>query len=296
MDGWESTLTGRSQPLPPVISLLHATWRREGGPLEVKNRWLSLARNPETIEYIFGVDSDDEASLQELDGEKVVTGPPSSRSTAVRNWNSAALASSGELLFVIADDYFPERDWDVNLLSAVRAFDPRVHEFVVKVSDSHRHRVAWVQHPVISRRYFERFGLFSQDYFHLYCDNDFSLRATRRAIILDCRELTFHHHHPGELAIAESESQSRGREESQTGRGTFERDHRLFWRIVGPGLVPKSLFGLVSRIPKAGPAIQLLTAIPYIRPNLKREIRRLRKKPVVRRLRRLFATVGRRDT
>ena len=51
----------------PKISLLHATYHREGGPLAVKEAWIGRADRPEQVEYVFAMDSDDENLYDDVD-------------------------------------------------------------------------------------------------------------------------------------------------------------------------------------------------------------------------------------
>lgn len=275
----------------PFISLLHATWRREGGPLEVRNFWLESAEDPSSVEYIFALDSDDDHSLAETEGLNRVVGEHLQHSSAVRNWNSAAKISTGKLLFVVADDYFPQEAWDKKIIEASSGFNPLVAPFVLKVSDSRKYVSTWVQHPIVSRAFYERFGLFSDKYSHLYCDNDFSIRASRRVPILDCRHIVFFHKHPGEGYEFTSASQARGRSEALKGRKQFELDHGFFSRVLGSGITPRWLIPVVSRAPFVAPLLQTVCAIPQMPRNLKREWRRLWKSPALRPYRRTIRRI-----
>lgn len=258
----------------------------------MRNAWFDAASSPDSIEYVCAFDSDDTLALEELSSEKKVVGEPLPGSSAVRNWNAAARISTGKYLFVIADDYFPPPDWDKQILNAVESFDPLSQAIVLKVQDSQRYRVSWVQHPVVSRAYFENFGLFSSKYSHLYCDNDFSLRATKTAAILDLRHVVFSHLHPGEADIDPTESQAKGRSLAEPARSQFESDYSLFTRVVGPGLTPRRLFGLVSLFPSVAPVIQRFSALQNVPQGLRREWRRLRKSRTMRRVRRSLKVLG----
>lgn len=181
----------------PKISLLHATYFREAGPLKVKEAWLEQANRPDRVEYIFAVDSDDTAAVLETEGHlRVVSAPGNDRVTAVRNWNAAALLSSGDLLMVVADDLFAPKDWDVTLLGAIGTLNPRRSSFALKVTDSPVDGDMLLRHPVVSRAFYERFGLFSERYSSVYCDDDLTMRAFWRSVILDGRSLVLSHQHP----------------------------------------------------------------------------------------------------
>src|SRR5882724_9650615 len=104
----------------PRISLLHATYKRVGGPAEVRDAWLDRAVDPDSIEYVLSMDADDLATVAVTEGLPRLVNPPQGGAvTAVRNWNAAAAAANGDLLVVIADDLFPPHGWDRTLLETI---------------------------------------------------------------------------------------------------------------------------------------------------------------------------------
>src|SRR5438045_7091802 len=119
----------------PRISLLHATHRREGGPLEIKRAWLEAAAEPSNVEYVFSLDEDDTASVAATEGQIRVVNPATTAVTSVRNWNAAAAAASGELLFVIADDLFPPAEWDTDVIAMLGRLDHCRGMFAIMAQD-----------------------------------------------------------------------------------------------------------------------------------------------------------------
>ena len=208
----------------PGISLLHATYHRAGGPLIVRDAWLARADNPGDIEYVFAMDADDHASIKDTDGCLRVIGQPAiGMVTAVRNWNNAAAAATGDLLMVIADDLFPPQGWDSALRELIAALDPEDVDFAVKLRDSTNRSGVLLRHPVISRAFYEQHGLFDDAYRGVYCDDDITTRAFWRAAILDGRSIVLEHHHPGsDKTVQPSASQSRINTESEYRHG---REH-----------------------------------------------------------------------
>jgi Glycosyl transferase family 2 len=186
----------------PKISLLHATYHRSTGPLGVKEAWLDLADGPDHIEYILAMDDDDEATVARTEGHLWVIGPAIGTVTAVRNWNAAAKAARGDLIMVVADDLFPPAGWDTTLLGMIGRLDPTVVPFAVKVSDSPftpdapHEKDTKLHHPAISRAFYQRHGLFSDEYTGLFCDTDLTVRAFWESVILDGRSLVLDHQHP----------------------------------------------------------------------------------------------------
>jgi hypothetical protein len=182
---------------PPLISLLHATYHRSGGPSPVKEAWLGSATVPERIEYIFAMDADDTFAINSTQGELRSVGyPDRDWVTAVRNWNAAAAISSGELLFVIADDLSPETGWDSALRTLVSELDPEKTPFAIKVTDNTAPDDTLMRHPIVSRAFYRKFGLFDASFRGVYADDDITLRSFWSAVIVDGRKIRFQHQHP----------------------------------------------------------------------------------------------------
>jgi hypothetical protein len=227
----------------PVISLLHATYHRRSGPLEVKSCWLDLADRPDLVDYVFAIDADDRSAVEQTAGHTRVVGPPGeSEVTAVRNWNAAAAEARGDLLMVIADDLFPPQHWDTALAKIAGALDPTQISFAVKVTDGPRERRVLLRHPVVSRAFYEHHGLFSDAYRGVYCDNDITVRAFWHAVILDGRSLVLEHRHPalGKAPRSESHRRIMEQREYEFGRRTF--------RAVWPFLRRNARVRLVSPV------------------------------------------------
>ena len=179
------------------ISVLHATYKSSSSPIKHRDLWLSRAKNPERVEYIFAMNDDDVSSVTATAGAlRVLTPPKDDLSTAVQNWNSAGALSTGDVLFVISDDLFPPLNWDEQLDRIVNDCDPKKRDFAIKVRDSPYPDDTTLRHPLISRRFYERFGLFDEAFRGVYCDNDITLRAFLFSVIVDGRSLEFEHQHP----------------------------------------------------------------------------------------------------
>lgn len=219
---------------PVTISLLHATYRAGHSALGVRGAWLSEAAVKSRVEHIFALDANDAASMAATQGfRRVVGAPRPGRVTAVRNWNAAASVASGDLLFVIADDLLPPTGWDVQLSRLMCCLDPRRNAFAVKVFDGGPpEKAPLLRHPVVSRAFYSRFGLFDPRYDGVYCDNDLSKRAFWRAVIIDGREMRLQHCHP-DAGAERSESHQRMNDPAEyvLGLRTFGAvwGHRLPW-------------------------------------------------------------------
>jgi hypothetical protein len=233
----------------PRISLLHATFKRAGGPFEVRDAWLGRAVDPGSIEYIVSMDADDATTVALTEGSPRLVNPPLGGAvTAVRNWNAAAAASQGDLLVVIADDLFPPYGWDRTLLDMVGRLNPHRTAFAVNVSDSplpQDDRVLLL-HPIISRAFYNTFGLFSPSFRGVYCDGDFTARAFWRAVILDGRALRLEHRRSKPNEESESRCLLNRPEEYNYGRAQYLAAWSLRKRRTKRLLVPTSSPGSLT--------------------------------------------------
>lgn len=227
----------------PAISLLHATYHRAGGPLEVRDVWLRRADRPDDVEYVVAIDEGDLLAISQTEGCTRVVSPRTVSVSAVRNWNAAAGAASGSLLVVIADDLVPREGWDTGLREVVGSLDPDHDHFVIKVSDKDGQPDLLLRHPVVSRGYYTRFGLFSVAFTGVYCDDDLTRRALLRSVILDGRQVRVDHEHPpneDHAALSVSQRRINGDEEYRVGYGRFclrwpKPVRRIKVRAIAPG-------------------------------------------------------------
>ncbi len=225
-----------------TISLLHATYHREGGPLPVRDTWLARADRPETVEYVVALDDDDALALEQTGGCLRAVGRQTRSVSAVRNWNAAAEVSSGSILVVIADDLLPREGWDTGLREVVGGLDPQQDDFAIKVSDSAGGSDLLLRHPIVSRGYYRKFGLFSCAFTGVYCDDDLTRRAWWRSVILDGRQVRVDHEHPPTEdipALSVSQRRVNASEEYRVGYQRFcarwpKPLQRAKVRVIGP--------------------------------------------------------------
>ena len=85
-----------------------ATYRAGSPAVTLRDKWIAAANQPGRVEHLFSSNADDEISMT---CEEVAAGiigcEMPGQVTAVRNWNAAAAACTGDLLVVIADDLHP---------------------------------------------------------------------------------------------------------------------------------------------------------------------------------------------
>ena len=262
--------------MTPRFSLLHATYRRGESPVEVKDAWLSAAVDPDAIEHIFALDEDDARTLVWTEGHRRVVSPPTGKVTAVRNWNAAAASATGDVLVVIADDLYPPPHWDARLDEIIGArLDPVRVPFAVKVLDVTKAQNpatdTLMRHPIVSRAYYGKFGLFSPKFTGVYCDNDITRRALWGAAILDGRPRLVLEHRHATTTHRRTESTSRINESRawEEGRAAYEDAWTPRQRAAPVRMVRTHGFPVTSMVLRlARYWFAMRSAVEYVRSTL----------------------------
>ena len=175
----------------PRISLLHATRGRWSKAIATMNMWLARAENPAAVEHWFAVDEDDAESIKNLRRFRCITSSASTYSVGA--WNAAAKVATGDILIQIADDFEPPSGWDSKIVAAFGG--DLFTEKVLRVSDGNR-TDDLLTIAIITRRWYEKHGLFHVEYKNVYSDNDLTATAKKHNAVIDARHITFRHHHP----------------------------------------------------------------------------------------------------
>lgn len=204
------------------ISILHPT-RRPEQALRIRELWLSRARNPKGIEYIFGVDAADKETAAELSAFSFQLSAFGSAPGAVAPTNAAAAAATGRILIFAADDCEPPQDWDVAIREALagQLHLPRL----LWTSDGYSNQPVCT-HPIITRALYEENGyFFCPEYPHLFCDTDLSHRSHAAGQVIDARHIVLKHQHPMFTGMAPDQlHQERNSQEAwRTGSEIFAR-------------------------------------------------------------------------
>ena len=178
-----------------LISLCHATFHSKKKPNEIRELWLKNSYQRDLIEYIPGLNKDDLEAINDTEGMNRFISMETDFCTAVNNWNGAASISKGDILFVIADDLIPTKNWDQKLRKLLINLNPRKNHFAIKINDSNSNLDTKMRHPIISRRYYEKFGLFDDKFRGVFCDDDITNTAFWKSLIIDGREIKINHNH-----------------------------------------------------------------------------------------------------
>ena len=174
------------------FSLLHATRGRPEMALRTRDNFLKVAVKPLGVEHIFAIDEDDTASLEALKLYRhvVVKNPRG----CVKAWNTAASASSGHILIQLSDDWLPCLEWDEKIWAKMDVTKSQV----LAIGDNHR-TDALLCCAILTRARYEAQGseVFSPEYFGVFSDNEFTVRAYKDGVVVDARnEIVFAHEHP----------------------------------------------------------------------------------------------------
>lgn len=245
------------------FSLLHATYRAGERAVEVRDAWIAAADRPDQVEHLFASDADDEVSQAVPSIARGVVSPAVPYVTAVRNWNAAAAASSGDLLVVIADDLLPCARWDTIAAAAVGAIDPARSPFVLRPNEHDDPGFAVIRHPIVSRAWYLRHGLWCPEYTGYGVDIEFTTAARSRNLTIKAPGLRWQHVHPTEVDVPESDSHQRIRATNDEGMRLFNQRWPA-WRRWGGAwpLAPGRSRGM-TEIEVAARRVWFLAGLPH---------------------------------
>lgn len=176
------------------FSVCHATARLPHGWEHSHRQWVANAECP--FEYLLGIHERDRHDVPQDDGS-VLLAVNSNRYCSVDNWNCAAKASSGRVIILNADDFFPPPSWDRKLLEVIPDLNS---EYIIHVSTGCPDQ-AWedrlISLGIISRALYERWGYaLYPEYESMESDVDFTERGYRENVVIEARHLLFEHRHP----------------------------------------------------------------------------------------------------
>jgi glycosyltransferase involved in cell wall biosynthesis len=167
---------------------------------DVVRRWRQSAVDASGLEIVVAADGGDEASLAAaaqvagVEPNVKVVAQPDPPFNAVRGWNKAAAASTGKVLIVASDDFYPPPKWDHKLLSLPFPSWPD-REFVIHVNDGYVRNLCTM--PILTRRRYERLGyIYYPAYESVFCDTELTEKAKMDGVLINALHLTFEHKHP----------------------------------------------------------------------------------------------------
>lgn len=189
--------SGLEAYMTPTFSILHATARtRPDGWSASREAWMLNADEPGKVEYVLAVHVDDcRETTPCIAGHTVIY---DGARNSVHGWNAAAEHSTGQILILNADDFFPPAHWGSLLLDKV-AHTPLGDEFAIHVSTGNPD-VAWDRKHmalgIISRALYQRWGYaLYPGYESMYSDVDMFEHARQEDVIIPAYDLLFEHRH-----------------------------------------------------------------------------------------------------
>lgn len=180
----------------PKISILHPSRQRPEQAFKTFKHWMSLAQNPNDIEYILSIDESDPDMFKYCDlftdfvknlNNTVLISPNKSAIEAV---NSAAKASKGDILITISDDFRAHKRWDTNI---IRIAGNRT-DWVMKTQDKTQPWIITL--PIMDRAFYNRFGyVYYPGYKHLFPDTELTTVGDYLKRTINAKILLFEHQH-----------------------------------------------------------------------------------------------------
>ena len=217
----------------PSISLIHTSARpkRVGHTSEC---WALRSDDATRIEHVITYDRTTFVAPPQPVFEHSIFKPQDdffepTKVSPVAGWNRAARLSTGKILMLVSDDYFPPMHWDSLVIEAIGDVSRETVLWVRNVAYIPQNIVTlWhhlICHPIMTRAYYERLGYFFHPSFHgRGCDNEFTEVAQRDRVIIDAREKLFFIHqdlHPAYEPLEENEANAKVSEHYQKDWETY---------------------------------------------------------------------------
>jgi hypothetical protein len=182
------------------ISVCHPTRGRPLQAAETRKKWLEAAKDPQSVEYIFGFAEDDAETRDVLGRFKHGLSPAGNMDavggTLVQNYNAAVRASSGKIILTIQDDLEPCLFWDELIYNALA--DKLNSPAVLQIGDGYRTDdlliTFCVTRPTLAAMG-HKGGIVSDEYRGVFCDNEFTHRAKKRGWMVPS-DIVLRHEHP----------------------------------------------------------------------------------------------------
>ena len=218
----------------PTFSIVHATLARPLQALQMRELWMSRAKYPNRVEYIFGTHEGDEKSAKMLKGFRHTVAPKGSGCPT--NYDIAAGAARGKIIIQAQDDIIPPSGWDEMILDKIEDLDAPVF---LAVADGQRTDRLCVS-TVMTRAYMEQKkaedadgsnGFMHRSYTGVFADTENTYRAYTdakkgRCQLIEARDIILFHDHPAfnqAVPWDETYAQENSSEANKIGSEVFNR-------------------------------------------------------------------------
>lgn len=159
-----------------MISVLCPTRARPGNMRRLVESGLKTAHYPNSIEFIFYIDEDDQASKDTADSLpcKNIIGP---RIVLSQMWNACAAVAQGPLYMHCGDDIvFRSPDWDAIVNSQFEAWPDKI--LLVYGDDGYQHE-AMATHGFYHQRWIDALGYLVPPYFSSDFNDQWNMEIAR---------------------------------------------------------------------------------------------------------------------
>jgi len=176
--------------------------------------------------------------------------------------NEGARLSCSPILVMSTDDMFPPYWWDLKIKEAAESSTSSQKAYFV--SCGYRPDIQCMQ--VLSRAYFDRYGFVFDPAFHsMNGDIDYTYRAERDGVVVDCRDVCWEHqhYHLGKRQQDESDKVNASTERQQEADAEIERRWGPQWATDLDRLYAQSIVQ-PSDIFEHLPALKQLAARKFI--------------------------------
>jgi ribosomal protein L34 len=210
---------------PRSISLLAPSrWRPEQCIRNIRDNWLLRAKDLKDIELIIAVDTDDETvsrylvladqAFQNMVSYKVITGQHQSMTQALE---TAAKASTGDILISVFDDFEAPDEWDVYVKDRLRDQEGKC---LFVYDDMHDVSVTLQTMTIMTRRCYRDWGYcWYKEYLGMYGDQDYTEHCLLENRAVWALDLIFVHHHYIKIGAARDRTYAHGNAREKTENG-----------------------------------------------------------------------------
>ncbi len=186
-----------------IIYLCHPSRERPEQAARVYQLWQVRADKPERLLEILSLDDDDPA-LASYHRPELTLCHANRGMVSATNHCLAACKDDG-LLVTLYDDFEPPEHWDTLLWEIHQHNAPccifvscdslQVFEFPTPTGTAHQIPMQTIQ--IGSVEVFRAWGyILYPDYFSMFSDNDYTLKALSQARVINALQFHFRHHHP----------------------------------------------------------------------------------------------------
>lgn len=204
------------------IIIIHPTRHRPVQALWTKQKWLGSSDNPDNIEYLMSMDTDDNITPDWVRGLR------GQNKTAIEAINNAVDRCTGDIIVVVSDDFDCEPHWDTALLAEIGDKT----DFVMKTVDGLQPKLVTL--PIMDRVWYERYGyVYHPDYPHMYADQELTAVAEMTGKLIMSNLVFKHLHYSAGLSPFDTVNQKNDATYPQ-GLEVFNRHLAVNFGIVSP--------------------------------------------------------------